>query len=215
MRRIALSAFACLLLAATLGASDARAVVIGGNPGPQYNYICPHADAGGPLDCYFDAVVHLYTMCRNVHAIEILEFGYEDSKEGEHAAKYEYCLDKQKQNIEPRYKAALKEAHISKQAVEGVRSLHEYWLGAMQHIRWNEGESDDAYKTRLAHVYDELKEKIEGIRTIVAVVKEKTSPIGTAHAKPPAKAPAKSTVKSSKPAKSTPKTATGAPANAS
>jgi hypothetical protein len=210
MRR-AVTAFLFLLAAVCLPAAHARGDVIGGNPGPQYNYICPHADGAGALDCYFDAVVHLYTMCRNVHAIEILEFGYEDSQEGLHAAKYEYCLDKQKQNIAPRYQAALKEAHVSKQAVEGVHSLHEYWLGAMQHIRWNQGESDDAYKARLAQVYVDLKDKIEGIRTIVALVKEKTSPVGTAQAKTPAKPAAKS----AKPAKSTPKTATGTPEKAS
>jgi len=215
MRRIAFTAFASLLFAAALGASDARAATIGGNPGPQYNYICPHADGAGALDCYFDAVVHLYTMCRNVHAIEIIEFGYEDSQEGEHAAKYEYCLDKQKQNMGPRYQAALKEAHVSKQAVEGVRSLHEYWLEAMQHIRWNKGESDDSYKARLAHVYDDFNAKIEGIRTIVALVKEKTSPIGTAKASTPAKSTAKSSAKSAKPVKSAPKTATGTPEKAS
>jgi hypothetical protein len=190
----------------------AAAATIGGNPGPQHNYVCPHADSGGPLDCYFDAVVHLYTMCRNVHAIEIIEFGYEDSQEGEHAAKYEYCLDKQKQNIAPRYKAALKEAHVSKQAVEGVRSLHEYWLGAMQHIRWNKGESDDAYKTRLAQAYDEFKAKIQGIRTIVALVKEKTSPVAKAKASTPSgktdRSGGKASARPGKPEKSTPKTAT-------
>jgi hypothetical protein len=196
------------LLCAALIPASATADTIGGNPGPQYNYICPHADGAGPLDCYFDAVVHLYTMCRNVKSIEILEFGYEESQEGVNDSKYEYCLDKQKQNIAKPYAAALKEAHISKQAVEGVHSLHEYWLAAMQHIRWNRGETDDAYKARVAHVYDELKDKIEGIRTIVVLVREKTSPIGSAQAHPAAKSTAKSTTKSTtKPTKAAPKTA--------
>ena len=35
MRRTALTAFIALLFAAVLGASDARAATIGGNPGPQ------------------------------------------------------------------------------------------------------------------------------------------------------------------------------------
>ena len=89
------------------------AETIGGNPGPQYNYVCPHADGAGPLDCYFDAVAHLYTMCRNVKSIEIIEFGYEKSEEGTNGAKYEYCVDKQKLNITRPYQAALKEASIS------------------------------------------------------------------------------------------------------
>src|SRR5581483_12354652 len=105
MRRIAFTAFASLLFAAALGASDARAATIGGNPGPQYNYICPHADGAGALDCYFDAVAHLYTMCRNVKSIEIIEFGYENSVEGVNAAKFESCLDKQKLNMAKPYQA--------------------------------------------------------------------------------------------------------------
>ena len=36
---------------------------------------CPN-DASTGLDCYLDAVVHLYTMCRHVKSIEIIEFGY-------------------------------------------------------------------------------------------------------------------------------------------
>lgn len=216
MRRIACTAVVPILFATSALAPGARAEMIGGNPGPQYNYICPHADGAGALDCYFDAVVHLYTMCRNVKAIEILEFGYEDSREGINNVKYEYCLDKQKQNIAKPYVAALKEARISKQAAEGIRSLHEFWLAAMQRIRWNRGETDDAYKTRVTRVYDEFKEKIEGIRTIVALVKQKTSPIGTAQAHAPSKSAAKSTAKSTaKPAKAPPKAAAGAPVKAS
>jgi len=85
---------------AALAAGPAPAQTIGGNPGPQYNYVCPHADGQPALECYFDAVQHLYTMCRNVKSIEIIEFGYEKSAEGTNSAKTEYCLDKQKQNIE-------------------------------------------------------------------------------------------------------------------
>ena len=51
---------------AALAAGPAPAQTIGGNPGPQYNYVCPHADGQPALECYFDAVQHLYTMCRNV-----------------------------------------------------------------------------------------------------------------------------------------------------
>jgi hypothetical protein len=165
--------------------------MIGGNPGPQYNYVCPHADGGAPLDCYFDAVQHLYTMCRNVKAIEILEFGYEKSEEGVNAAKSEYCLDKQKLNITRPYQAALREAAISKQAVEGVRSLQEMWLVAIAKLKWVSGESDEAYKIRVAKPYDEFKDRIEGIRKIVVVVREHTTPAAT-----PAKSTAKSATKS-------------------
>src|SRR5690349_25102216 len=101
--------FLLLALAAALPLfpTAASAETIGGNPGPQYNYICPHADGAGALDCYFDAVQHLYTMCRNVKSIEIIEFGYENSVEGINAAKFESCLDKQKANMAKPYLAAL------------------------------------------------------------------------------------------------------------
>ncbi|HSC98713.1 MAG TPA: hypothetical protein VLI21_07410, partial [Casimicrobiaceae bacterium] len=101
-----LHAVVSLLVAAI--APSAQAEMIGGNPGPQHNYVCPHADGQAPLECFFDAVSHLYTMCRNVKSIEIIEFGYEKSVEGTNAAKSESCLDKQKQNIARPYQAALK-----------------------------------------------------------------------------------------------------------
>ena len=96
---------------------------IGGNPGPQHNYVCPNTDGKSGLDCYFDAVQHLYTMCRHVKSIEIIEFGYEKSEEGVNGAKSESCVDKQRINITRPYQAALREASISRQAVEGVRTL--------------------------------------------------------------------------------------------
>src|SRR5436309_13600997 len=123
---------------------------IGGNPGPQYNYVCPNTDGKGGLDCYFDAVQHLYTMCRHIKSIEVIEFGYEKAEEGVNGAKTEYCVDKQKVNITRPYQAAIREASISTQAVEGVRSLQEFWLDALVKLKWKSGESDDEYKARVA-----------------------------------------------------------------
>ena len=192
----------CLAL---LAAPPAAAETIGGNPGPQYNYVCPHADNAGALDCFFDAVQHLYTMCRNVHSIEIIEFGYEDSQEGLNAAKYESCVEKQKLNMTRPYQAALKEARISKQATEGVHSLHEFWLGAMNRIRWTRGETDEQYKERVnVRTYQEFRDKIAGIETIVALVRERTAPPKSARpAASSAQAP-KATPKAAKPSKVTP-----------
>lgn len=175
MRAAAAVSFA-ITLAVALTAPDARAETIGGNPGPEHNYVCPHADDKPALDCYFDAVAHLYTMCRNVKAIEIIEFGYENSREGVNAAKSEYCLDKQKQSIARPYQAALKQAKISKQAVEGLRSLQEMWLSAMMQLSWHSGETDAEYKARVAKPYDEFNERIAGIRTIVSIVEAHTEP---------------------------------------
>jgi hypothetical protein len=148
---------------------------IGGNPGPQYNYICPNADGKPALDCYFDAVQHLYRMCSHVKSIEIIEFGYEKSEEGVNGAKSEYCVDKQKLNITRPYQAALREASISTQAVEGVRSLQEFWLDSLAQLKWKPGESDSEYKARVASPYDVFLVRIEGIRKIVSVVRENTT----------------------------------------
>jgi hypothetical protein len=161
---------------AAIAALPARAEMIGGNPGPQHNYICPNADGKPALDCYFDAVPHLYTMCKHVKSIEIIEFGYEKSQEGFNGAKSEYCLVKQRLNIVRPYQGALRDAAISKQAVEGVRSLQEFWLASLTKLEWIPGESDADYKARTAKPYDDFRDRIEGIRKIVAVVRENTAP---------------------------------------
>ena len=177
----------CTVAIAAMSAAPARAAtigdgsgpqykMIGGNPGPQHNYICPNADGQGALDCYFDAVAHLYTMCKHVKSIEIIEFGYEKSDDGTNGAKSEYCLDKQKLSMTRPYQSALREASISQQAVEGLRSLQEYWLQALGALKWHQGESDDDYKTRTARPYDDFRERIEGIRKIVTIVKDTTTP---------------------------------------
>jgi hypothetical protein len=149
---------------------------VGGNPGPQYNYICPNADGKPALDCYFDAVEHLYRMCSHVKSIEIIEFGYDKAEEGVNGAKSEYCVDKQKINITRPYQAAIREASISKQAVEGLQSLQEFWVDSLAKLKWKPGESDAEYKTRVASPYEAFHERIEGIRKIVSVVKENTAP---------------------------------------
>jgi hypothetical protein len=189
---------AVALLLALLALSNPPALhaeTIGGNPGPQHNYVCPHADGEGALDCYFDAVQHLYTMCRNVKSIEIIEFGYENSGEGLNAAKSESCFVKQKQNIDRPYQAALKEARVSQQAVEGLRGLQEAWASAMTQLAWQPGESGDDYSQRVVRPYDDFKARIAGIRTIVAVVEKRTEPArpakSTAKAKPQSKSKAK------------------------
>lgn len=157
-----------LALAGALATSPATAETIGGNPGPEHNYVCPHADGKPALDCYFDAVQHLYTMCRNVKSIEIIEFGYDKSTEGTNGAKSESCLDKQKQNIARPYKAALHEVAKSKQAVEGLHGLQETWMSAMAQLQWHNGESDSEYKSRVARPYEEFNHRIESIRTSFA-----------------------------------------------
>jgi hypothetical protein len=157
-------------------AAPAAAEMIGGNPGPAYNYICPEADGQPALDCYFDAVSHLYTMCKHIKSIEIIEFGYENATEGTHGAKSDSCVIKQKQNMAKPYQAALRDAAISKQATDAVRSLQDYWLIVLVDLGWRKGESDEEYKARTMVPYEKFKERITGIKEILAIVKARTTP---------------------------------------
>jgi len=162
---------------------------------PGSNYICPNnADSG--LDCYLDAVVHLYTMCRHVKSIEIIEFGLPGAQEGVNGAKSEYCVDKQKINIVRPYQAALKEATGYRDVVDGLRTLQQYWLDAMARIKWQNGEPRDAYEDRIVQVYDELSWKIDSVRVAFTTAPDAS---GTAVAanQPAAKAAAKSGAKAS------------------
>lgn len=181
--RLASVVLACAAFAAALPASAQR--MIGGNPGPAHNYVCPNADGGPNLDCYFDAVRHLYTMCRHVKSIEIIEWGHEKSQEGVNSAKSEYCVDKQRQNITRPYQGALKEASTSKLAVDGLRQLNAYWIAAMADLRWRVGESADDYLTRTVTPYIDFEERIDGIRLNVETARAARP---TAVAKAPAKA---------------------------
>ena len=173
---------ATIAAAAVQLASPAAAETIGGNPGPAHNYICPNADGRPALDCYFDAVPHLYTMCKHVKSIEIIEFGYDKATEGTHGAKSEYCVNKQKQNMAKPYQAALRAAAISKQAAEAVRSLQEYWLTTLAGLAWRTGESDEEYKTRTLEPFERFKERIAGIKEILAIVTKRTTPAPAAPA---------------------------------
>jgi hypothetical protein len=181
--------FAAALLAAALPAMGQsylpKSQTIGGNPGPAYNYVCPNIDATAvALDCFYDAVRHLYTMCRHVKSIEIIEHGYEKSTEGVNGAKSESCVDKQKANMTRPYQAALREATVSKQAVDMVRGLHEYWLDSLLQLKWQPGESDEEYKSRTTKVYEVIDERVGGIKLILTTVRARASEPASAETKP-------------------------------
>jgi hypothetical protein len=156
-----------IVICAALAASVGHAEMIGGNPGPQYNYICPNADNKPALDCFFDAVAHLYTMCKHVKSIEIIEYGYDKSTEGTNGAKSESCVIKQKLNITRPYQAALKLATPSAKAVDGLRALYASWLQALADLAWKPGESDDAYKARTQHPYETFAAEIVDVQTSI------------------------------------------------
>lgn len=155
----------------------AKPQAVGGNPGPAYNYVCPNVDAGGALDCYLEAVSHLYTMCRQVKSIEILEYGYERSDEGTNTAKSESCIAKQKGSIARPFQVAMRELNASKQAAEGLRSLHDFWLAALASLKWQPGESDEDYKVRTGIVYAYFFERSDAIRESIAVLRAAAKPV--------------------------------------
>ncbi|GIK84689.1 MAG: hypothetical protein KJ018_10335 [Burkholderiales bacterium] len=184
-RRLPLAApllAAALALAPAAGAQSylPKARPVGGNPGPAHNYVCPNVDASGSaLDCFLDAARHLYTMCRHVKSIEIIEHGYENSEAGTNSAKSESCVQKQTANIARPYGAALREARVSRQAADGVKSLYEYWTASLAALKWQAGESDDDYRQRTAGVLGDLEARAAGIRQILVIVREHTTPPAT------------------------------------
>lgn len=138
-------------------------------------YICPNAAGPGAVDCFLNAVEHLYTMCRQVKSIEIIEFGYEKSEAGVNGAKSEYCVDKHKLSMTRPYQAALREATGSRPAVDNLRALHDQWLKALAELKWKPGESDEQYKTRVASAYDTFRERATAVRAALPAPKSKAT----------------------------------------
>jgi hypothetical protein len=177
-----LARFAVVILAALLiPAASAQKF----NPGSAY--ICPNTSDTG-LDCYLDAVVHLYRMCMHVKSIEIIEFGHEKAQEGVNGAKSEYCVDKQKINITRPYQAALREATPWRDAVENLRQLQQYWLDAMANLRWRTGEPGEDYDYRVGLVIDELSFRTDAVRVAFTTASDAAGAAAAA-AKPKAAKP--------------------------
>jgi hypothetical protein len=167
----------CVLAGALASSTAGAAEFI---PDPKFvpkadTYICPDATGGG-VECYLQAVSHLYTMCRHVKSIEIIEFGYEKSTEGTNGAKSEYCIDKQKLSMVRPYQAALKEATPSADAVNQLRELQALWLKSMVELNWKPGETDEQYKARVAEPYEAFKERANAVRVAMAAQKDKPAP---------------------------------------
>jgi hypothetical protein len=156
---------------ASLGVGLAAAPSLAERPDagpPPEKYICPNTPGPTAVDCFLDAVEHLYTMCRHVKSIEIIEFGYEKSEEGVNSAKSEYCLDKQKLSMTRPYQAALREATGNRSLVDALRAEHELWLKALSGLKWQAPETDAEYKARVAKPYDAFREQAHAVRTAIA-----------------------------------------------
>ena len=158
-------------------------------------YLCPHSDASA-IDCYLDAVDHLYTMCRVTKSIEILEFGYERSDEGVNGAKTAYCIDKHNLTMKKTYQSAVHQAGKNRAVVEALHSLNDYWNASLAGLKWVPGESDAQYKARTAEPYGIFRERALLVRSALvtpatAIAKTETKPV-----KAPAKAKGSTAAKS-------------------
>ena len=180
-RPFALLAFGLIATAAAPVAAQKP----GSAPHPD-TYLCPHT-IGGAVDCYLDAIDHLYTMCRQVKSIEIIEFGYEKSDEGVNGAKSAYCVDKHKQTMARPLQSALREAVASRAALDLLHALHDAWLAALVELKWNPGENDDQYKARVAKPYAVFLERAMLVRAALSAGKAKST--NTAAAPVPPKSP--------------------------
>jgi hypothetical protein len=155
---------ACLVLGASAQAAPAP-------PPAEFRptaetYVCPNVLKPG-LDCFLDAVDHLYTMCRHVKSIEVIEFGLEHAEEGVNGAKSESCVDKQKGHMTRPLQTALREASRSKDAAEAIKNLHEIWMRALTDLKWRPPETTEEYQQRITSAYDAFHERADVIRTSV------------------------------------------------
>ena len=202
MHRVVL--LALLLVSALTLTAPAPLLAQKADPVPKREtYLCPHNDASA-IDCYLDAVDHLYTMCRVTKSIEILEFGYEKSDEGVNGAKTQYCIDKHNLTMKQTYQGAVKQAGKNKAVVEALHSLHDYWNSSLVALKWVPGESDEQYKARTAEPYGVFRARALLVREAMAAAPPAEKAPAKAAAKTPATAktaPAKSAPAKSAPAK--------------
>jgi hypothetical protein len=178
---LALAAAAALVAAPLAAAQKAPP-----DPKPD-TYLCPDASDGKAVDCFLNAVEHLYTMCRQVKSIEIIEYGYEKSDDGVNGAKSEYCIDKHKLSMARPYKAALREATGSRTAVDELRALYDRWLKALAELKWKPGESDEQYKARISEPYTVFSERAAAIRVEIEQMAATKASAGSKTATPKAK----------------------------
>ena len=181
--------FSCrlLLVAALLALAPLPAIAQKADAPPKpETYLCPHA-TGGAVDCFLHAVEHLYTMCRQVKSIEIIEFGYAQAQQGVNGAKSEYCVDKHKVSITRPYQAALREATPRPSAVDSLRGLYDVWLKALAELKWKPGETDEQYKGRIARPYEAFGQQATTVR--VALEQGAAKPKVATPAPPKATAP--------------------------
>jgi hypothetical protein len=138
-------------------------------------YICPGASEGSGLDCFLEAVVQTYTMCRQVKSIEVIEFGLQGAQEGVNGAKTDSCIEKHKLSVAVPYQAALRQAGPRSDTGDRVRKLHDHWLQSLANLIPAPEDTDDGYKQRVVRPYGEFNDEIKAIR--VAQAEPGTKPV--------------------------------------
>lgn len=131
-------------------------------------YICPTAAKGSGLDCFLEAVPQTYTMCREIKSIEIIEYGMDGAQQGVNGAKTESCIDKHKLSMVLPYQAALREEAHSKEIIESLRRLHDFWLDSLAKLMPAAGEAGESYKLRVNVPYAGFAQQIGAIRSLAA-----------------------------------------------
>jgi len=176
--------FVCTALVSGALLAGLPALAQAADPAPKPDtYLCPNA-TGGAVDCFLQAIEHLYTMCRQVKSIEIIEFGYEKSEEGVNGAKSEYCVDKHKQSIARPYQSALREATGKRMVTDALRTMYDLWLKALVELKWQPGESDADYKVRVARPYEVFRQWDLLVRAELPAGPGKSATTAAATAKP-------------------------------
>jgi hypothetical protein len=123
---------------------------------PSAAFVCPrHAAEASAIECFLEAVEHLYTVCRQVKSIELLEFGFANAEEGLNGLKSEFCRRKQKTSLPQYFDAALREAQAmsSCEAARTLNDLYMIWSATMVGLRPYLNETEADYQQRIAVPY--------------------------------------------------------------
>ncbi|MCL2310216.1 MAG: hypothetical protein FWC42_08085 [Proteobacteria bacterium] len=139
-------------------------------PQPSADFVCPHPSKIGAIECFLDAVEHLYTVCRQVKSIEQIEFGFDKAEEGTNNLKSEFCRRKQKASLPSYFEAALREAQVmsSCEAAFVLNDLYVVWSVAIAGFRQYSNETEAEYRLRIAAPYSAFAAYSQQVRDALA-----------------------------------------------
>ncbi|MDR1529729.1 MAG: hypothetical protein LBS40_04945 [Burkholderiales bacterium] len=145
-----------------LGETDQNAVAISQTQStvevsaqPSARFVCPHTDRINATECFIDATEHLYTVCRQVKAIELIEHGFDKAEDGANAFKSDFCRRKQKVSMPPYFDAALREAQMffSCETIRHINELYAVWHTSLFALKQRPDETETEYQQRITVPY--------------------------------------------------------------